>query len=385
MRNISFDRRSYLRNGAQKIEIEDENLDFQNGLAIAKAQVYCYTLENKFGSYKPKTCTYFCEGLINKNYEEAFFAKYENEQAKYFMFCEENKKIIRFGSNDYIVERFQKIQGRWEKRYTHLKIIDGKIFTIKENIKDFSFTSMEDVVILNQQFYIVSVSKAYGPKFTFLKEDENKIGEFIVVDTIVNQQNEQFPIIDVITYRMNRDFQLTSFVYSLIEGNYPVFTDSIDCNRFREERLKALQKKKEIWQQAIPCSLENEPISLTSIPNLVICHHQFYYHSVLKPYGSKFLFLKEDKNKLGEFIVVDRIVVPSTNSIPISPVLDILTFRMNKDFQILNIPKSLIEEGDVYFSTPNYYKMREERIEQLLRKRNSFKEKIEALEQTYER
>lgn len=385
MRSISFNKRSYLRNGAQKIEIEDENLVFQNGLAIAKAKVYCNTLDNAFSSYKLKSCTYTCEGLINENYEEAFFAKYESEPAKYFMFNEENKKITRFGTNDYIIEHLRKIQGKLEKRYTHLKVIDGKIFVIKENIKDFSLTSMEDVAILNHQFYIVSVSKSYGLKFTFLKEDENKPGEFIVVDKIVAPQNDQFPVIDILTYRMNQSFQITSFVYSLLEGNSPIFTNSIDCNEIRKERMEALQKKKELFQNEIPNTLENKSTSFTSFSDLVIYNNQFYYRSMSKPYGPKFMSLEEDKNKPGEFIVVDRIVVPVTNTPFSYPILDTLVFRMNKDFQVLNVPISLIEEDRLYFEKTNYYQMREERIKELLEKRNSFTEKIESLDNTFKR
>lgn len=385
MRSISFKNLSYLRNGAQRIEIEDKHLDFQNGLAIAKAKVYCNTLEKSFSSYTPKTYTYTCEGLINEKYEEAFLAKQDNDQAKYFMFCRENQKIRRFGTNDYIVERLEKIQGKWEKRYTHLKVIDGKIFTIKEHIKDFSFTSMEDIVILDHQFYIVSVGKFYGLKFTLLKEDENHLGEFIVVDKIITPHDDKFPILDVLTYRMNKDFQLTSFVYSLLEGNSPIFTQSTDCNKIRNERIDALQKKKEIFQQELSYPLENKPTSLVGLPDFVIRDNQFYNRSMSKPYGPKFLFLKEDRNKPGEFIVMDRIVVPSTHSTLVYPVIDILTFRMNKNFQVLNVPKSLIEEREVYFTTNNYYKIRQERINQLVEKRNSFHEKIESLEQTYKR
>lgn len=385
MRTISFNTNSHLRRGIKRIEIEDDQLDFQNGLAIAKAKVDCYTLEKSFSSYKPIEHTYFCEGLINECDEEAFFAKNDNDQAKYFMFCEENKKITRFGTNDYIVEHLEKIQGKWEKRYAHLKVIDGKIFTIKEHIKDFSFTSMEDVVILDHQLYIVSVGKFYGLKFTLLKEDENQLGEFIVVDKIITPHDDQFSIIDVLTYRMNKDFQLTSFVYSLLEGNCPIFTQSTDCNKIRNERIDALQKKKEIFQQELSYPLENKSNSLFGLPDLVIRDNQFYNRSMSKPYGPKFLFLKEDRNKPGEFIVVDRIVVPSTHSTPIYPVIDILTFRMNKDFQVLKVPKSLIEEREVYFTSNNYYKIREERISQLVEKRNIFNEKIESLEQTYKR
>lgn len=385
MRTISFNKNSYLRQGIKKIEIEDEKPVFQNGLAIVKAHVYCCKLERNYSSYKPKTYTYTCEGLINENYEEAFFAKQDNDQAKYFMFCRENQKIRRFGTNDYIVERLEKIQGKWEKRYTHLKVIVGKIFMIKEHVKDFSFTSMEDVVILDHQFYIVSVGKFYGLKFTLLKEDENQLGEFIVVDKIITPHDDKFPIVDVLTYRMNKDFQLTSFVYSLIEGNSPIFTQFTDCNKIRNERIDALQKKKEIFQQELSYPLENKPTSLVGLPDFVIRDNQFYNRSMSKSYGPKFLLLIEDKNKPGEFIVVDRLVVPSTHSTPIYPVIDILAFQMNKDFQVLNVPKSLIEEREVYFSTNNYYKMREERINQLVEKRNSFHEKIESLEQTYKR
>ncbi len=379
MKRISFNNRSYLRNGVQRIEIEDENLKFINGLAIAKAKVHCATLEKNYSFYKPKVFTYFCEGLVNENYEEAFFAKYENEQSKYLMFCEKNKKIVRFGTNDYIVERLEKIQGKLEKRYTHLKVIDGKIFMIKENIKDFSLTFMEDIAILNHQFYIVSVGKFFGPKFLFLKEDPNKVGEFIVMDKIAISGENEFPVYDVLTYRIDNHLKLTSFVYSLIEGNSPLFIDSTDSHKIREERIETLKKKKWQFLQALPDSLAVNKLSITSIPSLFIRENQFFSSSTAKPFGPEFIYLKEDSNKAGEFIVIDKIVVSTLNKKNNFPIVDVLTFRMNKDFQVLSTPVSLLEEGSLYFSTNQYEKIREERTKELIEKRDAFFEKMDSL------
>lgn len=386
MKSIVFHKESYyLRKGIYKIEIEEENLkSISQGLAIARAKVYCSSIESNFSSYKkPKMSIYYCEGVINENFEEAFWATSETDPSKYLMFREVNKKIMRFGINDFVVEQLHKEQGRLEKRYTHLKLIYNKPYIVKEGMKDFSFTSLSDTVILEHQFYIVSASKLYGPKFTFLKEDENYAEEFLVVDKIRDYQEEmQFPIVDVLTYRMDKNFQITSYVYSLLEGKSPIYTRFTSAEEIRKERLELLQDKKRILEAKLSNLVkEQEDAFYTSFPNITIQNNQFCYVGFSKTYGPKFLLLREDENQKGEFIVIDEIKVTRDVQSKFSfTITDLLIFRMNKDFQVLSLPYSLLEDSPLYFSSLNYYEILKERKNALMKKKTLFKENIESLE-----
>ncbi len=258
IKNVAFDKsQNYLRKGVQKIEIEEHNLEFVEGVAIAKANVYCYKMETNFGSYKkPKLFMYSCEGLVTEDYKEAFVTNAKENPAKYFMFLESNRKITRFGTNDFIVEHVNKEQGKLEKSYAHIKLIYNKPYIIEENKQSFSFTSISDIVILDFQLYIVSSSKFYGPSFLSLKEDCFKPGEFIVEDKIVipSDNNFLYPIVDVLTFRMNQDLQVVSFVFSMIEEG-PLYFLSNDYNEIRIERINQLLEKRN-WFKEQSLSLE---------------------------------------------------------------------------------------------------------------------------------
>ncbi len=236
MKEIVFNKdRSYLRTGIQKIEIE-ENPEFLNGLAIAKATIHSFFLEHHYSAYVPKTRIYLCEGLINTKYEEAFYAKYDTDIEKYLIFREENRHITRVGT-DFIIETLENNK----KGYTHLKVNGTKVELIQENLSNFTFTSFENLAIINSQFYFITANKYYGPKFKSLKEDPSRPGEFIVIDEIriLNQGNE-YPLIDTIAFRMNHNFELKSFVYSLNEPGIPLdisSTNYVDLHKEREQQL----------------------------------------------------------------------------------------------------------------------------------------------------
>lgn len=254
MQSIKFDKeRSYLRTGIQKIEVDETNINFINGLAVVKATVYCFEMEYNFGSYIPKTYTFTCEGIINENFEEAFQAKYETDINKYFIFRKENQKIMRFGPNDFVVETEQINQHKVEKSFAHIRLINKEPTIINENLKDFSLTSNENLAILDNQFYYVAVAQYKGPKFKSLKECKDIPGEYIVEDEIIIPKDPNDPhdytIIDHLTFRMNKEFQITSYIYSSLEPELPLDIQSQTYKEVREERMVQLLDKKRKYKE----------------------------------------------------------------------------------------------------------------------------------------
>lgn len=244
MLSINFNKEQsyYLRKGVKKIEIDEENLEFINGIAVAKAKVYCFLLEKTAVGYTPRMTNYFCEGLINKSLAPVFQTN-SSEFVKYFIFAEENKKIIRFGENDFIVEREEK--GTHHSTSIHLRFINNKIYKVLETNSRVTKTSNDNLAILDNQFYYVNASKFYGPKFEILKEVSDSPNEFIVMDKIVYKIGD-ISIMDILSFQMNANFQVTSKINSIIDGNY-LYYNTTNYLEIRNERLKELEQKMSLF------------------------------------------------------------------------------------------------------------------------------------------
>lgn len=235
-----------LRNHVKKIEVDETNLTFINGLAVANATVHTFQmLENSSGGYTPKTNIYNCVGIINENYEEAFSVSSKLDSNKYLAFLEPNKKITRVGVNDFIVETREVEQGYVYKPLTHIRIINQKPQVLVEKNKNFTLTSISNVAILNNCFYFITANKFFGLKFKSLKEDAHHPGEFILVDEIIVPANNEMesPLVDTLTCRIDTRMQVKSNVYSMVE-EIPVYFQSNNYQEVHNERIEQLQEKR---------------------------------------------------------------------------------------------------------------------------------------------
>lgn len=235
-----------LRNHVKKIEIDDANITFMNGLAVVNATVYTFQmLENSSGGYKPKTSIYNCMGVINEKYEEAFDVKDNQDANKYLAFLEPNKKITRVGMNDFIVETREVEQGYVFAPMTHIRIVNQKPQVLVEKNKNFYLTSIPNIAILNNCFYFITASKFFGLKFKSLREDYYHPGEFIILDEIIVPANKEIesPIIDCLTCRIDTRMQVKSNVYSMIENGI-VYYNTTDYPTLHNLRMKDLEEQR---------------------------------------------------------------------------------------------------------------------------------------------
>lgn len=109
--------RFYLRQNVQRIEIDERDVSFINGLAVVKGKV---VLKDFFG----KEFFYESYGVINENYEEAFESVEDNDAAYYLMFRNGNKKITRIGENDFIVlnQFYSVLSGNYKRIFEEKQI-----------------------------------------------------------------------------------------------------------------------------------------------------------------------------------------------------------------------------------------------------------------------
>lgn len=249
MRSIKFNNeRTYLRNNIKKIEIDDSNIVFINGVSVVDAKVSCFYLEYTGAGYRPRNEVYFCSGLINENYEEALSAKFNNDLEKYLIFSKENQKITRYGENDFIIERKEK--NEMITHYVHIHYDGKSIYQVLDTKECITKTSISNLAIYNNQFYIVNANKFIGPKFKILKEDSQNSGEFIVIDKIVipKEISSDYNVIDVLSFKMDKDFNVISVINSVIDGR-SLYYNTTNYLEIRKQRIEELIKMVNSFQK----------------------------------------------------------------------------------------------------------------------------------------
>ncbi len=110
-----YKNRPYLRYGIESLEVEETNLVFEGGFAIAEA-----TMSGTDMQFQP--FTYTCTGIITEGYHEAFD---DIGQSRYLMFVPNNKQIVRCGKNDFIVKVACENGESTTYEYKHIRVIDG--------------------------------------------------------------------------------------------------------------------------------------------------------------------------------------------------------------------------------------------------------------------
>lgn len=239
-------------NGVQKIEFDENNLNFIGNYAVVKAIVECnYIKPAVLGYNKPVTKLYNCEGVIKKDEEGkirvAFIAKYTQDPEKYLMFLQGNERVYQYGPNDFIVKTNEVKNGTSTIKFVHLKVENENVQIVPDDIKDFKTTSIQNVAIVNNQFFYVPASKTIGTQFKYLRENSNKPGEFVVIDQVVLKETKEnpYPIVDEIFFLMTMNRELTSKAYSLIEGNRELRLRAHHYPAIHDERLRQLEEKRE--------------------------------------------------------------------------------------------------------------------------------------------
>lgn len=210
MRNIKLKEVKHLRSEVISAKIDDADLDFRNGIAVANANITI----SFFGAQD----SYECVGLINEDYEEAYENK-PNHFGQNLMFMSFNKEIVRCGDNDFIVEVSCRDDNRIWTEYRHIRIVNGVPTLISRNLGGCQKTSLENVVIAGfsiKTLYDTSEGKKVTPSLAKIEESQEE-GIFNAVAKI-KVENSYY--IDYLFFKINNEGMIVSRVLSSLANRF---------------------------------------------------------------------------------------------------------------------------------------------------------------------
>lgn len=246
MRNIRLNDVSYLRRTDVSAVIEEDNLDFRAGMAVAKACISGSRQES-----------YECFGVIGENYKELYDDSIKgNFGERNLMFLSYNRNIVRLSDNDFIVEVLCGDDGRSWTEIRHIKVIDGVPTLVNKNLGGCIKTSFDNLIIVGSGYrgyalYDVNKGITITPYLMSIKESYSRLFEVATkVDCDALGQT------DYLFFRLNEKGELVSEVLSTIENDF------IDFDGTLEELLvtrgaMALEKAQELAKK-IDGFLENK-------------------------------------------------------------------------------------------------------------------------------
>lgn len=210
MRSIKLNEVNYLRDAVISAKIDDSDLDFRNGIAVAKANI-------TISDFCKHESHYECWGLINESYEEVYEDKI-NLFERNLMFMPFNKSIVRYGDNDFIVEVSCRDDNRIWTEFRHIKVIDGVPTLVNRNLGGCQKTSLENIVIAgfrNKTLYNISEGTKVTPPLMKIEEFQEEI-----FNAVVKIQAENSYYVDYLFFKINKEGKIISRVLSSLANRF---------------------------------------------------------------------------------------------------------------------------------------------------------------------
>ena len=216
MEEVKINDVSYLRSGVKSITYNPDEVEFINGIGVAKATI-------DFGRNEK----YECYGLINEQWEEIFSDK-ETYAERSLMFLPYVKRITRISENDFICQIDCADDGRSWTELRHIKLIDNVAERMEVKIGSFELTDIPNILIVNNCLYDINAAKYISHNYTKLNYVGE--GEFIVKDIVTSleyelnsykKKNEATAEYDYLYFRINAKDERTTEIFSqLMCGTY---------------------------------------------------------------------------------------------------------------------------------------------------------------------
>lgn len=228
-----------LREKVLEAKVDETNLVFHNGLAIAKATVATNSLFDT-------PYIYDCMGVINENFEEAFCISSQNDLEKYVMFLPFNQEIIWAGSDSFRISAKKSLGVREGCSYMDdiLLCFNRETFTLTSpNIHHFIPTKIEDIGIVDKRLYRLS-KKAFLTHQLYQLQEIKK-NTFYVVDKVISKHIgegiENF-LYDFLSYQIDGEGNVVSPVYSKREHPQTLYEKrlSMHCDEVYDLRKNEL-------------------------------------------------------------------------------------------------------------------------------------------------
>lgn len=253
MREIKLNCNPFLlsRQNILKVEVDENDLDFRNGVALAEATCTIITDSRT-------TKTVECYGLIDEEFKEVYNDEYTLESELMFFLC--NKEAYRLSDNDYIiaVACSDGENAKWTD-YRHIRTVDGVPTFINQNLGKPYRTGIENVVILNMSsgfhgkvLYDFSLGKEITPRLASIKEAEGAPGLFDVEARITLEPKEnQYELIDHLFFRIDGTGRIVSNVVSSLDNDYLSVLEGCTTEKLIEDRTNSLRNRAAQFEEEV--------------------------------------------------------------------------------------------------------------------------------------
>lgn len=246
----------FLRKGrVESARIDETKLEFRNGVAVAEATVAITGADNHMG-------VYVCSGLINEKFEEVFGEKVEtNFVESALMFIPGNKRILRFGDDDFIVD------SRWgadvsNKEYLHIRTQNGVLELMNYDLGPCTKTSDDTIAIIGEDekaLYSIEHAKELTPYVESISESETYDGIFDVIAKVKPLDVENYSqLLDFLYFKMNAEGRCVSSVLSSLENGYIYPRSNILVSDLLEERREELTFRAQTFEDMVNSFQSND-------------------------------------------------------------------------------------------------------------------------------
>jgi len=240
MREIKLNSVEYLRGKILSASVDEEKLEFINGVALARATV----ISNNGGGDD----VFACYGLIDEHFLEVYADTQKNDfkAQRNLMFMKYNLGAERILDNDFVIKvACGADNGSWIE-YRHIRIVDGVPMTVNK-IGKYVRTKLDRLVICNwyDSFYLydISTGKIVTPHLASIREtDEND--KLFDVSVEVMLEEGKYGLVDNLFFRIDSKGNIVSSVLSSLENGYlDVVPDETSIEELVQSRKQYLQER----------------------------------------------------------------------------------------------------------------------------------------------
>lgn len=231
------DRDYYFIGDDFKLSVVEENVHFINGIAAVKAIGYNNQTKKKVE----------CCGIINEDYMEVFSDKnttYRNEKEakRSLMFLCQNKSILRYNENDFIVTRLRVSEFFSYKTNSHVRIENDRVILINKDIGSYIKTNNDNILITCDshntrcRLYNISMGKYVSEIYSEILPIDNEPNVFIVrqqIDSLEDGKIDNFVIKDNLYFQIDENGNIVSKILSSRKAEYLNY-DNISIDKYLE-------------------------------------------------------------------------------------------------------------------------------------------------------
>lgn len=243
MKEIKLNNCPNLRNKVVRAVVDEDQLEFRNGVSTIQATVDAIDFYNRPYSYQ-------CVGLINENFCEA----YDNCSATDLMFLPYNKEIIRFNDCDFIVGVNCGEDDRDWIEYRHVKVIDGEVHLMHNHLGECQKVEQPFLTITGKNkkaLYDIDQGGFLTPYVENIGISKDNSHTF---DVLAQVTCDLYELIDYLYFKINSEGKAVSTVFSCLDNSdsdyyFDLSVDAVLAKR-SEELFTKFENFKKVMDQS---------------------------------------------------------------------------------------------------------------------------------------